>query len=222
MLVIIPCAGKGSRFAEAGYKEFKPFLPLNGKTMLECVVENVSRKEDRVVVITRPEYSDRVKYQKIITGETEGAACTILKAHDLLCGEVLIANSDQLVDIDITDFLEHARKYDGCILTFPNDNPKWSYAKTDGDLVTEVAEKVVVSDKATVGIYYYKEGGELVQAINRMIEDDFRVNGEYYLCPAYNYYPRHKKIGFYNIKESQMHGLGVPEDYNKYLEEHVR
>jgi len=222
MFVVIPCAGLGSRFSEAGYKEFKPFLPLNGKTMIECVIDNVSNPEDKVVCISREEYKDRLKQIKkqifvsTVPKLTEGAACTVMTIKDLLHGEVLIANSDQLVDIDINDFLTAARKYDGCILTFPNDHPKWSYAKTYDGIVTEVAEKNPISDHATVGIYYYKEGQELVKAIERMIEDNFRVNGEFYLCPAYNYYPRHKKIGIYEIKQEQMWGLGTPEDYETY------
>lgn len=214
-MYIIPCAGRGSRFYEAGYTEFKPFIKIGDKTMIECVIKNL--KAENPILITREEYAERAsKYGSVVTtkGLTEGAACTVLLAEKIITDEeLIIANSDQVVDIDFNDFLTEARKYDACIMTFENDHPKWSYAKTCEGLVTEVAEKKVISNHATVGIYYYKNGRDFVKAANRMIQDNFRVNGEFYVCPAFNWLPRDKKIGIYEIKPTEMLGLGVPDDF---------
>ena len=120
------------------------------------------------------------------------------------------------------DFIEKMRslKADGGILTFKDDNPKWSYAKYDDEgLVTEVAEKIVISDQATVGIYYYRHGKDFVRYAEQMLRKNIRINNEFYVCPVYNeFIADGKRIYFYEISKNQMHGLGTPEDLNEYLE----
>lgn len=216
-MVIIPMAGKGSRFYEQGYTVFKPFLPLGSKTVIECVIDNLGGD---ALLITRKEHAPEAeKYGKVITvpSITEGSACTLQVARDHMIGETIIASCDQLVDIDIRDFLFVARNYDACIMTFNSNESKWSYVNEHNNLVTEVAEKIVISEKATTGIYYCKEGRDYIKYSLRMIEDCYRVNGEYCICPVFNWYPRNKKIGIYHIESRQMHGLGTPEDYEHYI-----
>jgi dTDP-glucose pyrophosphorylase len=217
--IIIPVGGKGRRFYDAGYKKYKPFLEVGDKTMIECVWDNVKLPEARLILSVRPQ--DRDQFQElfpaasiIVDDKQMGAAGGVLACKNLLGDDpCIVANSDQIVDASIEEFVD--TEADGRIMTFHSDHPKWSYAKVCEDEVTYVAEKEVISNNATVGIYYYKKGNEMIKAIEKMIEDGFRYNGEFYLCPAYNYYPRHKKIDIYEIKESQMFGLGTPEDYEK-------
>ncbi len=158
-----------------------------------------------------------------IEGVTEGAACTTLLAKDLINNDdhLLIANSDQIVEWDSCDFM-HTMLYhdvDGGILTFKDEtkNPKWSFAKTN-DLghVTEVAEKNPISDQATVGIYYFNRGKEYVKYAEQMIQENIRVNNEFYVCPVYNEFIKdNKKI---KLKDcDKMWGVGTPEDLNFYL-----
>jgi len=155
---------------------------------------------------------------------TEGACCTILLAARLIntAEPLLLANADQLVDVDLDNFIADAdrRKLDGSILTFRATATKWSYARTDEQgLVTEVREKQVISDQATVGIYYFAHGRDFVQYAAEMIAHNDRVNHEFYTCPVYNYAIRDgRRIGIYEISESQMHGLGTPEDLQQYLQ----
>ena len=109
----------------------------------------------------------------------------------------------------------------GGILTFRSDHPKWSYARTDHEgRVTEVAEKVVISDQATVGIYYFRHGSDFVRFAKQMIAKDIRVNGEFYVCPVFNQLIQ-AGLDVYvsEISPSQMHGLGTPEDLEKVLRE---
>ncbi|BDL77480.1 hypothetical protein THJ020_16250 [Campylobacter jejuni] len=130
---------------------------------------------------------------------------------------LMIANSDQIVDINIADFINDSfkRGLDGSILTFidKEKNPKWSFAKLNNDLVVEVKEKEAISEFATVGIYFFNKGKIFVEsAIDMIIEND-RVNNEFYTCPVYNYAIKSgAKIGIYNIDFSKMHGIGTPED----------
>jgi len=157
-------------------------------------------------------------------GLTEGACCTVLLAEETINTDepLLLANSDQLVDIDVGEFVEDAdrRHLDGSILTFPANETKWSYARVDENgLVTQVREKEVISPHATVGLYYFRRGRDFVSCAREMIAADDRVNGEFYTCPVYNYSIRRGlKIGIYGIALGQMHGLGTPEDLDAYLE----
>jgi dTDP-glucose pyrophosphorylase len=156
---------------------------------------------------------------------TEGSACSVLFAHKYINNEqpLLIANSDQIIDIRIAEFISDCqqRNLDGSILTFIDNNldPKWSYAKLDDDqLVSEVQEKKPISNFATVGIYLFQQGHYFVDAAIEMIIKQDRVNNEYYTCPAYNYIIQSgKKIGIYNIPVEKMHGIGTPTDFEKYL-----
>lgn len=235
--IVIPMAGQGSRFAKAGYEKPKPFIDVNGKPMIVRVLENLAYPNARYILIARKEHMDREKalVEQIeqefnavfipIEKLTEGTACTVLYARKYInnAEPLLIANSDQIVDMNIADFIDDCKKrnLDGSILTFidKHSDPKWSFAKLDkNQLVTEVKEKVVISEYATVGIYFYTKGESFIDsAIDMIIEND-RVNNEFYTCPTYNYMIKEKaRIGIYNIDFAQMHGIGTPEDLNSYL-----
>lgn len=230
-------AGAGSRFAQAGYTKPKPFIDVNGKPMIVRVLENLAYPDARYILIARKEHmDDQADLVKQIEKDfnaifipidklTEGTACTVLYTRKYINNQtpLLIANSDQIVDINITDFIDDCRKrqLDGSILTFIDEkrDPKWSFAKLGPDqLVIEVQEKKAISEFATVGIYLYSHGSDFVDAaIDMFIERD-RVNNEYYTCPTYNYLIKTgKKIGIFNIDMQQMNGIGTPEDLHQYL-----
>jgi len=235
--IVIPMAGEGSRFAKAGYDKPKPFIDVDGKPMIVRVLENLSYPDARYILIARKEHMDKEKeLVKQIEDEfnaifipidklTEGTACTVLYARKYINNDepLLIANSDQIVDMEIADFIDDCsqRGLDGSILTFIDEHkdPKWSFAKIDeNNLVTEVKEKVVISKYATVGIYLYSKGRDFVDATIDMIIENERVSGEFYTCPTYNYAIKDDaKIGIYNIDFTQMHGIGTPDDLNLYL-----
>jgi hypothetical protein len=111
------------------------------------------------------------------------------------------------------------KDFDGGILTFEALHPKWSYAKINEKtgLVTEVAEKKVISKNATVGIYYWKNGSDYVKYAKEMIQKNIRVNNEFYVCPVFNQaIEDNKKISISMVNE--MHGLGTPEDLNAFMQ----
>ena len=240
--IVIPMAGAGSRFAQAGYSKPKPFIEVDGKPMIVRVLENLAYPDARYILIARREHMDaepalvrdiEKNYNATfipIDKLTEGTACTVLYArkHINNLDPLLIANSDQIVDIRIGDFINDCRRraLDGSILTFVDEerNPKWSFAKLGSDgLVSEVREKQPISEYATVGIYLYSRGSDFVDAaIDMFIERD-RVNNEYYTCPTYNYViAGGKRIGVYNIPQLAMHGIGTPEDLRAYLAQPAR
>ena len=232
--VVIPMAGAGSRFSNAGYTFPKPLIDVNGKPMIQRVVENIAIEANYIFIVQK---SHREKYNldsmlnmiapncKIveIEGMTEGAACTTLLAKEYINNDspLFIANSDQYVKWDSSHFMYKMKEHDvdGGIVTFKATHPKWSYAQTDSlGNVVKVAEKDPISDNATVGFYYWKRGRDYVSFCEDMIALDQRVNGEFYVCPVYNNAIREGKgIKTYEVEE--MWGLGTPEDLEQYLRE---
>lgn len=234
--IVIPMAGAGSRFAEAGYAKPKPFIDVCDTAMIERVLDNLRLDNARYVLIARDEHviSEKASFERLhskyncevltVDKLTEGAACTILLSCWLInnAEPLLLANSDQIVEMDIGAFISDSleRNLDGSILTFSANHPKWSYAKIDsnGHLI-ELREKEVISEHATVGLYYYERGRDFVNSAVQMIANNDRVNNEFYTAPAYNYSVRNGlTIGIYSIKETQMYGLGTPEDLDVYIE----
>jgi len=232
--IVIPMAGRGSRFSDAGILTPKPLIQVGGKPMIQWVIENIRpSKEHQFTFICLDEHL--IKYPDVlctlknlcpgcnivrVNQVTEGAACTVLLAKDFINtqDELMIANADQIVDANIDDYLDEmaSNKADGLIMTFESNHPKWSFCKMNdkGD-VTEVVEKQVVSDEATVGIYNFKHGADFVRAAQQMIERNLRVNGEFYVAPAYNQLIcEGKKITVFNVGKEYdgMYGLGIPTD----------
>lgn len=233
--IVIPMAGAGSRFVQAGYSKPKPFIDVCGKMMIERVLDNLKMNDCRFIIIARTEHlaSEKDAVTKLkeqyncrilsINKLTEGAACTILlSTWDINNDDsLLLANSDQIVEADLNLYIKDsdARNLDGSILTFYADHPKWSYAKVDENgYLVELREKQVISKHATVGLYYYRRGRDFVNSAIEMIANNDRVNNEFYTAPAYNYsLGAGLKIGIYEIKESEMFGLGTPEDLDVYI-----
>ncbi len=154
---------------------------------------------------------------------TEGAACTVLLAANLLSSQhdLVIANSDQLVEANFSDYVTRSRAadLDGNIMVFEAQDEKWSFARLNsGGFVVEVAEKRRISNLATVGIYYFRSGSAFVNGARQMIAQNRRVNGEFYVCPVYNeLIGDGARIGVFQIQKSAMHGVGTPEDLALYL-----
>ena len=233
--VLIPMAGAGSRFEQAGYTFPKPLIDVKGKPMIQVVVENLNIKANYIFIVQK---SHREKYNldtllnlitpdcKIVEveGVTEGAAVTALMAKEYINNDqpLFFANSDQFVEWDSNEFMYkmNETQADGGIVTFRATHPKWSFAKIDENgLVTEVAEKNPISDIATVGYYYWKHGSDFVKYAEQMIEKNIRVNNEFYVCPVFNQAVEDcKQIRTFDVEG--MWGLGTPEDLNYYLENH--
>ena len=230
--VLIPMAGLGSRFREAGYAFPKPLVEVDGKPMIQAVVESIGVKAKYTYIVQKDHYE---KYNLLyllnlitpdckivqVDGITEGAAVTCLLAKEYInnSSPLIMANSDQIIEWNSRQFIYDlmTKNADGGIATFKSTHPKWSYAKiNEVGLVTEVAEKKPISDIATVGIYYWKHGSDFVKYAEQMIDKDIRTNGEFYVCPVFNEaILDNKRIFTSDIKK--MWGVGTPEDLNYYL-----
>ena len=230
--IVIPMAGEGSRFVNAGYTFPKPMIEIHQKPMIQLIVESLGLKGN-LIFIVREDHLKKYNIKSllqiispkckiiVINKLTQGAACTVLLAKKYINNEnpLVIANSDQFIEWSPSKVMYNfsSKKIDGGILTFNSIHPKWSYAKLNKDqVVTEVAEKKVISNHATVGVYYWRNGKDFVKYAERMIKKNIRVNNEFYVCPVFNQAILDNKI----IKThdvDKMWGLGTPEDLDYYL-----
>jgi NDP-sugar pyrophosphorylase family protein len=234
MKILIPMAGEGSRFTKKGYTFPKPLIDVNGKPMIQAVVENLNFDAEYIFLVRKEhlkKYEGLKKTLQTITNNnceivevdslTEGATCTALLAKELINCEddLLIANSDQIIEYSLNNFkiIKSLTTVDGIVFVFNAVHPKWSFVKTNSKgIVTEVAEKNSISDIATCGIYWYRKVSDFVKYAEQMIQKNIRVNNEFYIAPVYNEFILDKKILIpYYVHE--MHGIGTPEDLNTYL-----
>jgi len=234
MKILIPMAGEGRRFSEDGYTFPKPLIDVGGKPMIQTVVENLDFNAEYIFIVRKKHLE---KYSglkqtlenitngkcKIVTcdGLTEGAASTALLAKKFINNDddLLIANSDQLIEYEIENFntFKNMLNVDAIVYTFNATHPKWSFVRVNArGAVMEVAEKKPISNIATCGIYWYRRGSDFVKYAEQMIQKNIRVNNEFYIAPVYNELIKDNKtlIPFYVHK---MWGLGTPEDLNNYL-----
>jgi dTDP-glucose pyrophosphorylase len=229
-------AGEGKRFIDGGYQLPKPFIDVNGKPMIRRVLDNLKIKDARYILLSRNEHllNYQSYFDEIVTDPnvkvisidslTEGAAMTSLFAFDQINNNypLLIANIDQIVDIDVEEFISDAinRRLKGSILVFESNDPKWSYVQVDNDgWFKKLKEKEVISNLATVGMYFFSSGKEYIKFAIEMIIRNDRTKNEFYIAPIYNYihkiYPN--SIRVYKIEKSKMHGIGTPKDLENYL-----
>lgn len=235
--IVIPMAGRGSRFLLAGYTLPKPLIPVNGKPMIQLVIENLQPNiEHRFIFICQEQHINEFGLAEklcqwspdsimlTVNKVTEGAACTVLLTKELINNDMplMIANCDQWIDADINAYLSEIKdkNLDGMIMTMTADDPKWSFIRLDNSgKIIEVVEKQVVSHEATVGIYNYRRGSDFVEGAEIMISKNLRVNNEFYVAPVYNeMLQKNLHIGYYNIGSvnNEMYGLGTPDDLKSF------
>ena len=239
--IVVPMAGRGSRFQEAGYSEPKPLIPIRGMPMIKLVINNLTpQRPHRFIFICQRDHVDQYGLIELLDrlapgcavvqldGITDGAARTVLLARDHFDNDdaLMIANSDQYVDYDIDrylDVMETRPELDGLVMTMWADDPKWSYVELNGEgLAKRVVEKEVVSNCATVGVYNFRRGKDFARAAEQMIRRGLRVNGEFYVAPAYNLIIEDgARIGVHSVGAvgDGMYGLGTPADLRAFLED---
>jgi dTDP-glucose pyrophosphorylase len=230
--VLIPMAGLGSRFAQKGYTFPKPLIDVNGRPMIQVVVENLNIDANYIFVVQQ-EHLEKYNIKHllnlikpdskivVIDGLTEGAACTTLLAKEFIDNDnpLLIANSDQYIDWNSNETMYSFSNndIDGGMLVFNAVHPKWSFAKLGQDgFVEQVAEKDPISNIASVGVYYWAKGSDYVKYAEQMIDKNVRVNNEFYVCPVINEaISDGKKFKVNYVQE--MWGIGTPEDLDTFL-----
>jgi NDP-sugar pyrophosphorylase family protein len=180
--VVVPAAGQGRRFVEAGYPP-KQYVPVDGLPMLARVVENVRPAVPHrvTVVVTSPPPPIGGDVEVVhLDRQTSGAVETLLAAG-VGPGPLLVANSDQLLGFPVDRLTEESGP-DGALATFTASSAAHSYVcRDDAGYVIDIAEKRVISSQAVGGVYYFRRGEEFADAARRVLRADRRVLGEFYV-----------------------------------------
>jgi len=229
----MPMAGNGSRFSDQGYYTPKPFIPVNGIPMFSHAEKCIGIDFDEKIFIVRKEHDLKSQIMEWYPDShvieldqlTDGTACTIMAARDHFedGSSIFVSNCDQHIDWDPDNFkmIASENEVDGIILNFhcPERDPKWSYAEVNSlNNIVRVAEKNPISDWATAGLYYWRDGRHFIQSVEDMIAANDRVNNEFYTCPVYNYTVKLPGIqDIRHMKIDRMQGIGTPPDLMEFL-----
>jgi len=232
--IVVPMGGEGRQFFEHGYTFPKPLIEIDGRSMIELVVENLTPSvPHQFIFVCRKEHLADYALTDVLHllspscrvvsmhGTTAGALCSVLLGIEEDChdDELLIANADQVVQMSIDEFIQDARNRnaDGAIVTFPSTHPKWSYVRIEDNMVVAAAEKRPISPNATAGLYYFKRIDSFVKAAESMILKNAALRREFFVCPVYNELVLSgQRIVVHPLQRSDMHSLGTPEDVERY------
>jgi dTDP-glucose pyrophosphorylase len=239
MRLVALMAGDSGAFEVAGHPYPKNLVEIDDLPLVQRVVENlkpvvdaatkavflVQQDEDRqfhtgeVIRLLAPE-ADVVAVPHL----DSGAACTALHAIGRIARDepLLVVNGDQILDVDLSYVVAgfEEQDLDAGVVTFDAVHPRWSYVRTDEEgLVVEAAEKRPISRLATAGVYWFRRGGDFVDAVMAMIRKDASVEGRFFVAPAFNELVlRGLRIGTRHIDRSQYHSLAKPRGVGGYEE----
>ncbi len=234
MNIVMPMAGRGSRFAQIGIDTPKPLIDVRGRPMYAWAMESLPLESaQRMIFICLAEHlqnralADDIHSRyahwnpEIISLDevTAGQACTVLKARSQIDNDepLLIYNADTFCRTALNERLPTLpSEVDGLVGAFQATGDKWSFARADeSGRVLEMAEKRRISEWASTGLYYFRRGGDFVRHAQAMIEAEERVNGEFFVAPVYN---RMIAAGsaIYLDPAKEVWVLGTPEDLEHF------
>jgi dTDP-glucose pyrophosphorylase len=237
MNFVIPMAGHGQRFADAGYKVPKMLIEAHGKTLLEWSIDSLPLALcTRLVCILLAEHERQHNLSRHITARygnrveikfhfleqvTRGQAETVLLSRPLVDEnkDLLVFNIDTYFHSDTLAEKLQRNDIDGVLGAFESTEPRFSFAVVDKltGLVTRTAEKEVISTHALTGLYHFRRPVDFFEAATHYITNDIRVNNEFYIAPMYNYLIAQGKK--YVVDEAaEHHILGTPAELKNFLE----
>ena len=240
---LILMAGPGEKFQEAGFTFPKTLVEFSGEPLLKHVLQNLNplkKLGGEFICAVKHNENQRYHISSVIRllepatriievrGETQGAVCTALLAIEHINNKtpLIITNGDQIISADLNAAVEdfQRRDLDGGIIIFEAVHPRWSFVRCDcNGHVIEAAEKRPISNMATAGFYYYKNGKDFVECSQKMILKNAHVGGNYYVCPTFNEMVlNQKRVGIYKISKTDYFSLATPEGvsiYERYLKD---
>lgn len=201
MNIIIPMAGMGKRMRPHTITTPKPLVPIAGKPMVHRIVEDIVKTTDQKIgeiafIISRA-FGEEAERNLVAVAEKFGAEGKIFyqdtplgTAHAILCaeeclkGNVFIAFADTLFKASFS--IDTSK--DAIIWTQKVDDPSaFGVVKLNAEgVITEFIEKPLelVSDLAIIGVYYFKDGENLRNELQYLLDNDIKVKGEYQITDA--------------------------------------
>ena len=214
MKIVIPMSGIGKRFLDEGYIAPKPLLVVDGKMIIEHILDMFDRENDDFVFIVNSKHewennissvlSGLVKKSvvKIIDPHKYGPVYAVADAYEKIGDDeqVIVSYCDNPYLWDYEHFSDHVKEndLDGCIITHTGFHPhrlattRMAYLKLNKDgLLSEIKEKESYTDNhwsehGSTGTYYFKSGAIMKKYFNLCMDNDLNYNGEYYVTLVYN------------------------------------
>ena len=206
---LVPLAGAGQRFIDAGYQTPKPLIEINDIPMIVHAAKSLP-PADHWIFICRAEHIHEYQLDHVLKEYfpkadivsvdhlTEGQACTCLLAEKLLRpdDQLTIGACDNAMGYDLAVYEAQIDKADAFIWTFRNNpsvlqNPKmYGWVKVDeAGKATHVSCKIPISetpmqDHAVVGAFTFKRADIFTHSVKSMIEKNRRINNEFYMDVA--------------------------------------
>lgn len=240
MHIVIPMAGVGQRFINAGYKEPKPLIKINNKTIIGHACDIFPTETKFTFICNAKHLAETNMREELlqikpnatvleIPNHTEGPVYTVLQISDLIKDdeEVIVNYCDFGIYWDYEDFLTHTRERDadGCIVSYKKFHPHMfgstNYAlSTDTEQwMDEIKEKEPIDKEmnkyVSNGTYYFKRGSDLKKYFKELMDKKITYNDEYYVSLVYNLLVKDNlKVSIYDIPH--MLQWGIPEDVETY------
>lgn len=231
--ILVPMAGLGSRFLKEGFTVPKQLINVGDKHLMDISLDclNVIGTKYNLIFVIRDDQVYNFKLDEILKQKYLGAHVVVLdkltggSVESCLYAKSYIDNNDPLIihtlDIEFAPPFDVKRmkrlEVDGLILTFKSNSPNYSYVKNynDGSYAVRTAEKKAISPNACVGIYGFKKGSDFCKYAEKMIKEDIRTNGEFYIAPLYNLLIE-DGLKIMTEQVEKMHVFGTPEEFNFY------
>lgn len=243
MQIVIPMAGSGQRFRNVGYKEIKPLIQIEGKPMIEHVI-NLFPDEHDFVFICSKQHLKTTQLQKILRKLKPTATIATIDPHKLGPVETVLRAKEYIQDnesviINYCDFSMNwefekfknkvkNEKVDGALVCYTGFHPHllgdnlYAGVKTDENGVfLETKEKYSYTVNKmdswhSTGTYYFRTGAIAKMYLEQVKKEKLLTKGEYYIPWAYNFMKRdHLKIIVYPAKYFCQ--WGTPQDLEAYL-----
>lgn len=230
--LVIPMAGRGSRFKNKGISTPKPLVMLNDRPFFWYAVESVAAYTDvaDITFVVLQEHIDNFKIDeeikkyypdaniKVIPEVTEGAVCTALTVKSLFNDNMPVIFNDcdhAFVHSHLQQMVDSMISSDAMLMTFESNEPQFSYVCFDTEEnITGTVEKKVVSDKAIFGAYLFKNMKTFVDAAEVYLKEcEYK---EFFMSGVYNVLCKQYKLITYSDVDAH-YEFGTPEEYDNII-----
>tara|TARA_B100000212_G_C27375055_1_gene534325 strand:+ start:1117 stop:1842 length:726 start_codon:yes stop_codon:yes gene_type:complete len=239
MNILLPMVGHSEYFSKDIFPFPYPTIEIQNKTIIELVIRNLRSisSEPKFIFLIRDSDASAHHLDRILnlatntnaeiislSNITKGALCTSLMAIEHIDNEepLIIANSDQLFEIELNQYVKQFENSTAGVLTFNSVHPRWSYVKVDkNNMVIESAEKKPISRSAIAGFFYFKKGSIFVKYAKEVIKKDIQINNKFYISSVLNEIILDAGfVSSINIPNSKYHSLYTPQkirEYERYI-----
>lgn len=230
--LLIPIAGNGQRFVDAGYPIPKPIILVNRKLLIDLSLSSINTSECNIIFVVRSEHISNFHIDEVLKKTfgndiqvvvakhlTQGAVSSCLLAKEEINNDLplIIFTSDVYFEKQFNPAEIDFNTVDGLVLTFKSNSPNYSYVSLENGFVNATAEKLVISNNAAVGVYCFSKGKTFIEYAEKMVNQQLKTNNEFYICPLYNLLIKDGlKIQTREVKK--MYVFGTPDEMQFYLD----